>query len=221
MASPSVRRLAGVGAVLGSVALVWVLGRAAPQQGTATTAEAIDAGTSMDWQREVDGLFGRTAIVRAEPLLDRLVVLDVTEGTSQPGYVAYSEDDQLEVGARPPVSVRAGFTGEGWLLRVISGAPLEWGVPQVNGLTVVFSGEGKTLVTTSDSICEMKLLESEWGDATEVPWADEILPGYPIPLWYEARSVVVELICEGITEIRSGQVTSLSAVFRLAGQSSG
>jgi len=153
------------------------------------------------------------AILEASGAVEIRLALDLVQG----GRVnSVAHERELDSDYRPAVWINVGYAGGGWTLRLNAHQGLEWGATLIEGMTVVFSGEGKTF-TGSGAFCQLQLLEAEF-DVVEVPedWPASNA-GDPDPaVLYVARSVVGELSCEGLAEIRTGERASLRAVFRLA-----
>jgi hypothetical protein len=200
MARDSVRRVSAVVAVVGLVAFSWFVfdhqrsesaKRALPDQ-TATVPTTVGLRTEV----EQLGTFG--AVVEASGASQGRFVLGLSEGAINT-YWSETRDTSLT----PPWYVRAKYEGDGWTLTLVAEG-LEVGVSRFDGMTLVITIEGQTFGISS-GFCEVRLLQLPY-DIIELPWG-----GYS----YQPQSALGKVSCVGLAEVRTGDLLSFDAFFRL------
>ena len=203
MGSDTVRRVSAVVAVVGLVAFLWFVfdhqrseraERASPDE-TATVVP-----TTVGLRTELEQLGTFSAVLEASGVSQGRFVLGLSEGGINTGW-----GETGDVSLPPPWHIRAKYEGAGWTLTLVA-HHLEIGVSRFDGMTLVITNEGRTFGINS-GFCELRLLHVPY-DMMDVPWQDG---GY----LYQPQSALGRVSCVGLAAVRTGEILSFDAFFRL------
>jgi hypothetical protein len=202
----TVRRVVGATAVVGAVAVLWLL-----PDGSRTTADtaAVDSTRAvaplLDLRAEVELLDAPGAAVDANGAVEGHFVLSWVEGGLWTGTY-YAE--HLEPGFEPPVGFRVKYAGDRWLLTVVAyRSDLQVGRPEVSGITIVATFANMTFANTSGS-CEIEILEAPF-TVIDAHWLSER------SVYYQAEEATARLSCFDMLELRTREPLSIEVAFRL------
>ena len=208
MGRDSVRRVSVVVAVVGLVAFSWFVfdhqrseraKRALPDQ-TATVP------TTVGLRTELEQLGTFSAVVEASGASQGRFVLGLSEGGIDTYWSETGDTSETrDTGLAPPWHLRAKYEGGGWTLTLVA-QELEIGVSRFDRMTLVITVEGQTFGISS-GFCELRLLHVPY-DIIAMPWYEG---GYV----YQPQSALGKISCVGLAEVRTGNLLSFDAFFRL------
>ena len=202
MGRDSVRRVSAVVAVVGLVAFSWFFfdhqrseraKRALPDQ-TATVP------TTVGLRTELEQLGTFSAVVEASGASQGRFVLGLSEGG-----INASWGETRDTSLAPPWYVRAKYEGDGWTI-TLAAQELEIGVSRFDTMTLVITAEGQTFGISS-GFCELRLLQVPY-DIIDVSWQEAAY-------LYQPQSALGKVSCVGLAEVRTGDLLSFDAFFRL------
>jgi hypothetical protein len=200
----TVWRVVGVTAVVGALAVVWLL-----PDGFSTSADTVAVDSTqavaplLDLWAEVELLDAPGAAVHAQGAIEGLFMLSWLEGGL---WTDFYFAEHPEPGFEPPASFRVKYSGGGWEL-TLAAIHLQVGRPEVSGMTVVATFAGMTFFNNS-GYCEIEILEAPF-TVIDAHWVSEG------SVYYQAEEATARLSCFEMMEVRTRESLSLEVALRL------